>query len=101
MDFIYAFHVYLHRSLSMNQLTNILEIAQKQPLMYDELDVLQDIDRSVPGSVHYSIKRYKKQPQWTIEDTGMLVYHYEKNNADANYLELKFCVSGCLLYTSP
>ena len=24
----------------------------------------------------------------------MLVYHYEKNNAEANYLELRFCVSG-------
>ena len=94
MDFIHAFHVYLHRSFSMNQSTNILEIAQKQPLMYNELDVLQDIDRSVPGSVHYEIKRYKKLPQWSMEDTGMLVYHYEKNNAGANYLELKFCVTG-------
>ncbi len=78
----------------MNQLTDILEIAQKQPLLYNELDVLQDIDRSVPGSVHYSIKRYKREPQWSMEDTGVLVYHYEKNNAAANYLELKFCVTG-------
>jgi AraC-like DNA-binding protein len=29
-----------------------------------------------------------------MEDTGMLVYHYEKNNAASNCLELKFCVSG-------
>lgn len=78
----------------MNQAVNILEVAQKQSLMYNELDVLQDIDRAVPGSVHYSIKRYKRHPQWNIEDTGMLVYHYEKNNNDANYLELKFCVTG-------
>src|SRR6185436_9637639 len=58
------------------------------------LEVLQDIDRSVPGSVRYSIKRYKKHLQWSIEDTGMLVYHYERNNGDANYLELKFCITG-------
>lgn len=32
--------------------------------------------------------------QWNIDDTGVLVYHYEKNNPSANYLELKFCVSG-------
>lgn len=92
--FICRIPVYLYRKLSMNQVNNILEIAQKQPLLYNELDVLQDIDRSVPGSVHYSIKRYKKLPQWSIEDTGILEYHYEKNNAEANYLELKFCVSG-------
>src|SRR5437868_11737463 len=24
----------------------------------------------------------------------MLLYHYEKNNNDANYLELKFCITG-------
>ena len=78
----------------MNQSTDILSIAQKQPLLYNELDVLQDIERTVPGSVHYSIKRYKKEPQWSLEDTGMLVYYYEKNNPDANYLELKFCVTG-------
>ncbi|MEO6733790.1 MAG: AraC family transcriptional regulator [Ferruginibacter sp.] len=78
----------------MNQSADILNVAHKQPLFYSELDVLQDIDRSVPGSVHYTIKRYKKEPQWSMEDTGMLVYHYEKNNAEANYLELKFCVTG-------
>ncbi|MCW3092835.1 MAG: transcriptional regulator, AraC family [Ferruginibacter sp.] len=62
--------------------------------MYDELDVLQDIERSVPGSVQYSIKRYKKHLQWSFEDTGMLVYNFEKNNPEANYLELKFCITG-------
>ena len=62
--------------------------------MQHELEVLQDIDRRVPGSVHYTIKRYKKLPMWEIEDTGVLVYNYERNNTSANYLELKFCVSG-------
>jgi AraC family transcriptional regulator len=62
--------------------------------MLNELSVLQDTTRSVPGSVHYSIKRYKRDPQWNMEDTGMLVYNYEKNNAADNYLELKFCVTG-------
>jgi len=78
----------------MHHPINILELAQKQPLMYNELEVLQDIERSVPGSVNYSIKRYKKLFQWNMEDTGMLVYHYEKNNKEANYLELKFCITG-------
>ena len=62
--------------------------------MQQDLEILQDVDRTVPGSVHYTIKRYKKQPMWEIEDTGILVYNYERNNTSANYLELKFCVTG-------
>lgn len=74
--------------------TDILQIAYKQPFMHNELEVLHDIARSVPASVHYSIKRYRKNLQWNMEDTGMLVYHYEKSDPLSNYLELKFCVSG-------
>jgi AraC-like DNA-binding protein len=78
----------------MYQPVSILNTAYNQPLIFNELDVLQDIERSVPGSVQYSIKRYKKTADWSMEDTGMIVYHYEKNNSSANYLELRFCVSG-------
>ena len=77
----------------MYQTANILGLTQQQALVFDELDVLQDIERTVPGSVHYAIRRYKKS-NWNMDDTGMLVYHYEKNNPGANYLELRFCVSG-------
>jgi AraC-like DNA-binding protein len=78
----------------MDQQTDILSIARNRPSMVEDMDVLLEVDRNVPGSVNYSIRRYRKQPQWNIDDTGMLVYHYEKNNPSANYLELKFCVSG-------
>lgn len=78
----------------MYQYKDILTLAQKQPFALNELDVLQDIDRTVPGSVHYSIRRYRQMSDWNVDDMGMLVYHYEKNNPDANYLELKFCVTG-------
>ena len=78
----------------MDQQTEILNIPHQNSFSYNELDVLQDIDRTVPGSVHYSIKRYRKEPQWNMEDSGMLVYHYEKNNPSAHYLELKFCMTG-------
>ena len=78
----------------MYQQADILSIARKQPLMQEELDLLLHVDRAVPASVHYSIKRYRKQPQWNIDDTGILVYHYQKNDPAENYLELKFCVSG-------
>jgi len=78
----------------MNQHLDILTLSRKQPYLQEDMDVLQDLVRNVPGSVKYAIKRYRKQPQWNMEDTGMLVYHYEKNNVTENYLELKFCVSG-------
>jgi len=78
----------------MGYTNTILDIAQKKSFVFNELDILQDIERAVPGSVTYSIQRYKKLDSWSLEDTGMLVYHYEKNNPEANYLELKFCVSG-------
>ncbi len=78
----------------MNQPLNILNFPKKQSLVFNELDILQDIDRTVPGSVQYTIKRYKKIDDWNVEDTGMLVYHFEKNDPAENYLELKFCISG-------
>ncbi|NBY24874.1 MAG: hypothetical protein EBQ65_04045 [Chitinophagaceae bacterium] len=48
----------------------------------------------IPGSIQYSIKRYRKQPDWDLEDLGMVVYHYEKKKPSERYLELRFCVSG-------
>ena len=78
----------------MYQPIDILALAHKHPFMHNELEVLQQVDRMVPGSVKYAINRYKKNPQWDMEDTGVLVYHYEKNNPEANFLELRFCVTG-------
>jgi AraC-like DNA-binding protein len=78
----------------MHQPLDILSISHKLPFMQEDMELLQDVERQVPGSVTYNIKRYLKRPQWSMEDTGVLVYHYEKNNPEANYLELKFCVTG-------
>jgi AraC family transcriptional regulator len=78
----------------MKYATNILTTNYQKQVQLNELDVLQDVDRAVPGSVHYTIKRYKKLNDWNLEDTGALIYHYEKNNPAQHYLELRFCVSG-------
>ncbi len=78
----------------MNNSSDIFSLAQKQPFLYNELEVMHEVERTVPGSVHYSIKRYKKLPLWQIEDTGVLVYNYERSNPSENFLELRFCVSG-------
>jgi hypothetical protein len=78
----------------MKSIPNILDISSALPLLYDEVNMLQDINRQVPGSVKYSIKRYRKQPNWQIEDSGMLIYHFDLQHPEENHLELRFCVSG-------
>lgn len=78
----------------MHQPVDILQLAHKQPFLEQDLVLMQDVERNVPGSVKYQIKRYKKNEQWNIEDTGMLVYHLNAEKPENNYLELKFCVSG-------
>lgn len=78
----------------MHNPPDILALAHKQPFMQGELSVIHEKEQQIPGSVQYSIKRYARHPQWNMEDTGMMVYHYEKNEPAENYLELRFCISG-------
>jgi AraC family transcriptional regulator len=68
--------------------------APFRSISLDELDVLQEVSRVVPGSVHYTIRRYKKLSGWQMEDTGALLYHYDGSQPSASTLELRFCVGG-------
>jgi AraC-like DNA-binding protein len=78
----------------MHNPPDILALAYKQPLMQGEMRILQEKECQIPGSVQYSIRRYYRHSQWNIDDTGMMIYHFEKNDDRENYLELKFCLSG-------
>lgn len=62
--------------------------------MQDQMVLLQEKERQIPGSVQYFIRRYQRNPQWSMDDTGMMVYHFKKGAPKENYLELKFCVTG-------
>lgn len=73
---------------------DILSLAHRQNLMQGDMRLLQEKQQQIPGSVQYTIHRYRGNPQWHIEDTGMLVYQYTRNEEPANFLELRFCVSG-------
>jgi AraC-like DNA-binding protein len=73
---------------------DILALSYRQPLMQGEMEIMLEREQQIPGSVQYHIKRYRKQAQWSMEDTGMIVYHYKKNDPKENFLELRFCVSG-------
>jgi AraC-like DNA-binding protein len=78
----------------MHQAPDILSLAYRQPIMQDQLVLLQEKDRQIPGSVQYVIKRYQRPSQWSLDDTAMLVYHYKKDEPSQNYLELRFCIAG-------
>ncbi len=62
--------------------------------MQDQLVLVQEKGQQIPGSVQYDIRRYQRNSQWNVDDTGMLVYHFRKDAPKENYLELKFCVTG-------
>src|SRR5688500_3781156 len=78
----------------MHNPPDILTLAYRQAPMVDQMVMLQEKQQQIPGSVQYSIKRYRREIQWNIDDTGMMVYHYERTEPSRNYLELKFCFSG-------
>ena len=63
----------------MLQQQDILALSYNRPIMVDEHRLLQQKEQQIPGSVLYSIKRYERHPQWSMEDMGMLVYHYKKD----------------------
>ncbi|PWT74055.1 MAG: AraC family transcriptional regulator [Bacteroidetes bacterium] len=73
---------------------DILSLAYKQPVMQHDLVILHEKERQIPGSVQYSIRRYRKNPQWNFDDMGMMVYHYRKEKTKENYFELRFCLAG-------
>ena len=77
-----------------SKLPGISHHIEKEVLSLDEKDLLYGIEKCVPGSVQYSIRRFKKSKNWNLEDTGTIVYHVEKNDPSANSLKLRFCVSG-------
>jgi AraC family transcriptional regulator len=78
----------------MHNPPDILQLALRQPLLQDELILLHEKERAIPGSVQFLIQRYRYQPQWNPEDKGMMLYHFEKGNPAKNYLELTFCMTG-------
>lgn len=78
----------------MFQAPDILSFAFRQPFLQGELEMLHEKDQQIPGSIQYSIRRIRKHPKKNVEDTGMMIYHFKKDEPKENYLELRFCVAG-------
>ncbi len=63
--------------------------------MQEEMELVQHKSQTIPGSVHYVINRYRKMPNVSLEDMGMMVYHSPEGKEDKKgHLELVFCLSG-------
>jgi AraC-like DNA-binding protein len=78
----------------MESAQNILAIALNHPVMQEEMELVQQRSQKIPGSVQYVINRYRKPLKTTIEETGMMVYNYNKEDQKSGNLELVFCMEG-------
>lgn len=72
---------------------DILKISNRL-LPDNTMQLVHHKEQNIPDSIQYSITRYVTPNQWVYEDTGMMVYHYQKNTPASNYLELKYCTTG-------
>ena len=50
--------------------------------------LLHQKEQQIPGSVQYLINRYHKHAQWNLDDMGMLMYHYKKEEPKENYYRI-------------
>src|SRR5213080_1373146 len=59
-----------------------------------QTELLFEASSQIPGSVHYSIRRYARPGNWIADDVGVIQYHYQPSGQNENYLELRFCSIG-------
>lgn len=80
----------------MMQTYDILSLAHNGQFMEHELQLFYEKEQQIPGSVQYSIKRYKRNIQWNTDDIGMVVYNVQHDSAPGReeHLDLHFCITG-------
>lgn len=61
-----------------------------------KIDLFYEKEQNIPGSIQYSIKRYYTHLPVAADDTGMMMYNYQKNEPHKNYLELRYCCTGSM-----
>lgn len=73
---------------------DIREVDQFQQLKLEELELVFQKEKQIPGTWNYQIRRYKRHSFWTNEDFGVFHYHFQAANPAENYMELRFCILG-------
>ena len=77
----------------MQKTLDILKTAYRSGIE-PTMDLLYHKEQNIPGSLVFNMNRYYAQHPWVADDTGMMVYHYNDQKPNDNYLELRFCISG-------
>lgn len=77
----------------MLQSLDILQSAHLNTVDY-RMNLLEMKEHYVPGSARYVIRRYEAPQFWSAQDTGMMVYHFDKHNTEDSFFELRFCITG-------
>jgi AraC-like DNA-binding protein len=85
----------------MQQVTDILTLAHRHPLMQQELELVHQQEKQIPGAVQYAIYRYKLQPLMSQEDVGELAYNFHPRQSKERSIELRFCISGNSYCSNP
>lgn len=57
------------------------------------LELCSQKEQNIPGLFNYSIRQYISRQVIPAEETGMMVYHYNRIDTESNFFELKFCSS--------
>ena len=66
----------------------------KVPQLVAGLELVHEKEQLIPGTVQYTIRRFKKPLDHYFEEAGMMVYNYTPGDNAKNHLELRFCISG-------
>lgn len=71
--------------------TRYISVPKHQEI---KTELLFEASSQIPGSVHYSIKRYARPKNWIADDVGVIHYQYNPSDQKQNHLELRFCSIG-------
>ncbi|MEI6583907.1 MAG: AraC family transcriptional regulator [Chitinophagia bacterium] len=71
----------------------ILSWGDEHPAFTDGNLLFQN-KKQIPGSVQYDIRRYKANFPLAVQDTGMIMYHFQPTRPKQQFLELRYCISG-------
>jgi AraC-like DNA-binding protein len=56
------------------------------------MELLQEKQQEIPNAIQYTIRRYRKPPEWQSQHAAQLVYHYGDSVSREQYVQLKFCM---------
>lgn len=78
----------------MVQISHIIPFTTGWEDKLAAFSLLEMQQKQIPGTWNYQMRRYLQTNPWQPEDFGVFIYHFDENNSDNHFLELKFCISG-------